>query len=301
MNRELKKKLSKIIIAVEGIPLLGKLVRKSRYPLQRLIYRRSAVENSEVWKKRIKYAVDAPDNKDIPRVADAGQLKCGILTMHNGIRIHAGSYHGEKMRVLLSANKGVHEPQEEKIFQEVLKAMPEGATMLELGAYWAFYSAWFHSVVPKAQCYLCEPKKSNLKYGEENFKLNGFRGTFIEGYSGENESVAPDGVRIRTVDNIISEYSIERLNVLHSDIQGFEYEMLKGAERSLSEKRIDYVFISTHSNELHEQCRSLLVEKHGYSVLASANLDESYSIDGILVVKKPDSDGPRTVAISRRN
>ncbi len=32
---------------------------------------------------------------------------------------------------------------EERLFGEVLEWMPSGAVMVELGAYWAYYSTWF--------------------------------------------------------------------------------------------------------------------------------------------------------------
>jgi hypothetical protein len=37
-------------------------------------------------------------------------------------------------------NRGVHEPLEEFVFQEVLKRLPEACAMIELGAYWGHYS-----------------------------------------------------------------------------------------------------------------------------------------------------------------
>ena len=39
--------------------------------------------------------------------------------MHNGLKIHLGSYYGPEGATQLIINKGVHEPQEEYVFQEV--------------------------------------------------------------------------------------------------------------------------------------------------------------------------------------
>ena len=54
--------------------------------------------------------------------------------------------------------------------------------------------------------------------------------------------------------------------------------MLEGAEAQHQE--IDYLFISTHSNQLHADCI-----QPGFSQMATAsydaNLDESYSVDGL--------------------
>ena len=75
--------------------------------------------------------------------------------------------------------------------------------------------------------------------------------------------------------------------------------MLKGSIKLLEEKKIGYCFISTHSNELHEQCKTMLL-KFGYVLVADANLDESYSFDGILVMKNPAYPGIEAVEISKK-
>ena len=54
--------------------------------------------------------------------------------MHNGTRIAYGTYGTEDTEYvmkMIEANRGVHEPQEEKVFQQVLPLMPSGAVMLE--------------------------------------------------------------------------------------------------------------------------------------------------------------------------
>jgi hypothetical protein len=98
----------------------------------------------------------------------------------------------------------------------------------------------------------------------------------------------------------VAKHRIPFLNILHSDIQGYEANMLRGAEESFRKKRVGYAFISTHSNSLHEECRELLTA-YGMEIICSANLDESYSWDGLLVAKSPHTPGPKTLTISKRN
>ncbi|MBI4681229.1 MAG: hypothetical protein HY753_08545 [Nitrospirae bacterium] len=92
------------------------------------------------WERRINDVLSCPDNKFIPRVNNAGSIKDGFLVMHNGIKVLPLSYSGYPMLKMLIENKGVHEPQEERVFFEILKKMPERAVMMELGCYWSFYS-----------------------------------------------------------------------------------------------------------------------------------------------------------------
>jgi len=105
---------------------------------------------------------------------------------------------------------------------------------------------------------------------------------------------------ILTVDNICKKNKISFLDILHSDIQGYEFEMLQGSEKILSEGRVGYVFISTHSNELHEQCYNYLKNKYGFELIASADLNETYSWDGVLVMKNPTYEGISQVKISKK-
>lgn len=50
---------------------------------------------------------------------------------------------------------------------------------------------------------------------------------------------------------------LQKINILHLDIQGEELNMLKGSVNSLSSGLIDFLFISTYSDELYTQCADL--------------------------------------------
>lgn len=255
-------------------------------------------KSQQYWLPRIREIKVSIDNAAIPRDSNAGRIVNGNLIMHNGIKVEPLSYYNYGMLKLLKDNTGVHEPQEEKIFQEVLNTLPSDKklTMLELGAYWSFYSMWFLREHPTARCVMVEPDRMNLYYGKANFKLNNMTGTFVQ--AGIGKEIEMDSPNL-TVDQICEQQGLEFLDILHSDIQGFEVEMLEGAKKLLSEKRVGYVFISTHSNELHEQCYEVL-KRYGFEMVASANLDESYSWDGVLVMKMPTYPGIEHVEISKR-
>jgi hypothetical protein len=251
------------------------------------------------WLPRIQSVIDGKDNQDIPRDKDAGKIIDGLLTMHNGIKVDPLSYYSYPMLKMLEQNKGVHEPQEENIFQEVLATLNDDKSkiMLELGSYWSFYSIWFKKIFPSADCYMVEPDRRNLMYGQHNFEINKIKGTFIHGgISGKKDN----SNNITTVDDICQEQQIDFLDILHSDIQGYELEMLYGSQKMLSKNKVGYAFISTHSNELHTQCQQLLQDKYGFITVASANLDESFSWDGILVMKAPEYPGIDQVNIDKK-
>lgn len=249
------------------------------------------------WQDRIADVIACPDNAAIPRVKDAGKLHGNLLVMHNGILIDPLSYYGLPILKMLLLNGGVHEPQEEKIFGRVLDSLPPGKkTIMELGAYWAFYSMWFLKKFPGSSAYMLEPELKNLYAGKKNFRLNNLHGAFFHLGAGETENKKE---RITSPDAFCEKENTGFIDILHADIQTYEAAMLRGAKKLVSEKKVGYFFISTHSNELHEQCKSFLAE-NGYALVAEANLDDTYSYDGILVMKDPSYPGIASVEIARK-
>jgi hypothetical protein len=227
--------------------------------------------------------VSSPEYDHIPKHPDAGLCKGGYLVMHNGVRVLPTCYIGWQNYAMLRASKGVHEPEEERVFMNVLTTMKPGATMVELGAYWAFYSLWFQQAVPNARSVLVEPMLSNLNYGRKNFLINSRRGEFVHAFVGAEESSGECG-RTVTVDSLIRDHGITAIDILHADIQGVERRMLMGGRTAFQAGIIKWVFISTHSEQLHNDCRDEL-SRHGYVMVAEAQASEIDGPDGVLVMR----------------
>jgi hypothetical protein len=291
------------------LPVVGKWfargfrTREARFlRKQKIAAVRGMRDTARAWNKRIADVLAAPDNADIPRVPDAGRVVGNDIIMHNGLRIAYGSYGTTDTKYvmrLLEKNGGVHEPQEEKIFQQVAELMPKGAVMVELGAFWAFYSLWFASCVKGARCFLVEPVWANLNAGRLNFAINGLQATFINGFAGARYRREPFQSATLSVDWLMASFALDKIHLLHSDIQGFELEMLDGAETPVRDRKIDWIFISTHSSELHECCRDWLLSR-SWVLAADANLNESYSVDGLLVAHRPGLNVPLLQPITRK-
>lgn len=90
------------------------------------------------------------------------------------------------------------------------------------------------------------------------------------------------------MDAYLRDANINHLTVLHSDIQGAEEEMLEGALGTLRNRRVDYLFISTHGQGKHLRVLSFLQE-NGYRVEVSADVrNETTSHDGFILAVRPD-------------
>ncbi len=296
-RREIQKNRLKFanLILIQFTKMISRITRKIKNRLHYLMrskqlysgvqpgvtVKASAPEKAELsdFLGRFREIVSDPLNLLIRRHPLAGCLENGFVYLHNGIKVPAygsGAYYQEFSDILV-INRGVHEPLEEYVFQQLLDVLPESPSMLELGAYWGHYSMWCQSVRPKAIQFLVEPDKSNIKVAKSNFKTNNCRGTFINAFVGKGHF---------GVDRFLAENKIDNLTILHSDIQGFELQMLEDAANSLRENRVDYVFVSTHSNKLHLECIGFL-ESVGYRVEIESDFDvESTSCDGFIFASK---------------
>lgn len=151
--------------------------------------------------------------------------------------------------------------------------------MIELGAYWAHYSMWLKKMKPRAQVILVEPEAAYLDAGRANFERNGFKGEFIKAFVGTGKFEVDDFFRNR---------KIKSLDILHTDIQGYETEMLLGAGDVLARRRVRYLFISTHSQAIHTGVVSAL-QQTGYRVEISSDFDnQTTSFDGFVFASSPD-------------
>jgi hypothetical protein len=227
---------------------------------------------------RFKEIISDPINGKIRRDINSGVIENDIVHMYNGIKIHKGCYYDEFSDIFI-LNKGVHEPQEEYLFSLILDRIHEkNPVMIELGSYWAFYSMLFLKKFSNGKSIMIEPGKEEILSGMKNFEINDLFGEFI------NSHVGIDGI---IIDRFIKDYAIEKLNILHSDIQGNEIDMLDGSEDSMKKALIDYFFISTHSNQIHYSCIDKLLNNN-YHIISEVDLDSTYCCDGIIVASSPN-------------
>lgn len=227
----------------------------------------------KTFTERFRDIISDPNNLFIKRCESAGKLENGIITLHNGIKVYDRCYY-DKFSDILILNKGVHEPSEERAFDKVLKHINIGATMIELGSYWSFYSIWFLKTIENGKSFCIEPEDECLSIGIENFKLNELKGDFTKGFIGYDNMNLLD---------FINEKNIEYVDILHSDIQGYEFEMLNQIKPFLQESKIKYIFLSTHSNTIHNKCIDILKECD-YKILCSCDFDnESFQFDGFIL------------------
>jgi FkbM family methyltransferase len=267
---------------------------------------------------RIGLTVSCRDTDAIPKVPGAGEVTDGVQLMHNGVKVIEGGYYGEWMTEVIRRLRGHHEPQEEVAFHAILERLADTAgpapVMLELGAFWAYYSLWFKHRLPRGQAYLVEPDPAYLDVGRRNFELNGFDATFHQAAVGREQTApAPfecesDG-QTRPVPNeglasLLDRFGLPCVDLLFSDVQGFEWPLLDGSRDVLAGGRVRFLVVSTHHHVIsgdpltHQRCLDLLREL-GAHVILEHTVAESYSGDGLIVVSFDERDRDLEVVTSR--
>lgn len=253
---------------------------------------------------RIAMTARCHDADRIPKVPDAGMVRVEpdgtrIQIMHNGLKMVADGYCGPWMTQLIELCRGHHEPQEEAAFDEVMRHQPAAATMLELGGWWSYYSLWFLRNAPTRHAVVVEPDPAHLAIGEANARLNGLAPQFVAGFVGK-AAAPPRPFRTGSsgvielpclaVPEVLEQHGIDTLDILHCDAQGAETDMLASCETLFRDRRIKWVFVSTHAYQItrdpltHQRCLEML-RRAGAVIEAEHDVHESFSGDGLIVAR----------------
>lgn len=147
--------------------------------------------------------------------------------------------------------------EEKTIFDKVIPHLPPNPVIFDVGAYKGEYTYYVKSVLPDAECYLFEANKELFEglnnynafllmlgneVGVSNFYV--CKGKADEMSSAYNrpvfEQVEYETTRVTsgTIDWFCKWNKIKHIHFLKIDVEGAEFDVLKGAKRMLTEKRI---------------------------------------------------------------
>jgi FkbM family methyltransferase len=172
------------------------------------------------------------------------------------------------------------------------------------------------SQFPKGRAIACEPDAKNRSIGEQNARINNLsdRITFVDSAAGNNDGqtieLAMDSnqsktikTTVRTIDSLVREHKLPKVDILHMDVQGAELGALEGMREIIKNDKVRFVFVSTHHYTFshdpltHQKCKTFL-EEHGAHIVASHTIAESFSGDGLIVASFDKRDKDFVVDIS---
>ena len=174
-------------------------------------------------------------------------------------------------------NWGCHEP----LFTHVmLQEIKEGMTIVGIGANIGYYALLESRLVGKTgKVYAIEPAPDNIKWLKENIALNNYsnietyqmavgnkNGTAklylsespnlhnllgIEGKSGENNNYV-DIIDVETVtlDEFLKNKRLP--DIVRMDVEGYEYNIIKGMKKTLNENKKMMVFMEIHHDPMKQ-------------------------------------------------
>ena len=268
---------------------------------------------------RINMTISCHDCDFIPKVPDAGKViienNNHIQIMHNGIKIIKDCYYGAWTTEIIRQLKGHHEPQEEAVFSHIIERLfeeGEAPVLLELGAFWSYYSLWALKRIPTTRAYLVEPDPHHLEVGRKNFSLNNCEGVFLQ--AGISD-IPVFSTMFKCEDNIIRNmpienlpslfncFNLDHLDILLLDIQGAETKLLRSGELLFKKNLIRFVIVSTHHHSIsndsltHQKCLEM-IKSWGGHIIAEHTVTESYSGDGLIAASFEHKDQNLVVNIS---
>jgi FkbM family methyltransferase len=100
----------------------------------------------------------------------------------------------------------------------------------------------FHESILDENSTFVLPNKNSRYQKKKNMAL----------FQKSNNAFITTSVQITTLDDFIQVNEINQIDILKIDVEGFEYEVLLGANIALQEKRIKVVQFERHQNDMHK-------------------------------------------------
>jgi hypothetical protein len=171
----------------------------------------------------------------------------------------------------------------EKVCLRLKQYEKDSYSMLELGSNQAFYSLAFKHIIGKDKTIniMLEPDTVAMKRGKANFEKNKCLGQFIDGAIGLEVYRLNLETKYFTINDILKDNNLNELDILHCDIDTAEVDMINTNIEIFKNKKIRHIFILTHSLELHQKCKEILVEL-GY-FLEYEEQGQNIGGDGLLI------------------
>jgi len=104
--------------------------------------------------------------------------------------------------------------------------------------------------------------------------------------SAKNSGATAELIKVDTIDNFVKEKDIPKINILKSDTEGFEMEVLKGAKYCLENHLIDtlYIEVGFSKNDLqHTYFTKIMEDLENYGYGFSGLFEKSYTPENVIL------------------
>lgn len=203
-------------------------------------------------------------------------IPLGLIPKSRQMRILTGRMRGAKWIVGAGNHScwlGLYEYDKRRLFEKVVRA---GNTVYDVGAHTGYYSLLASLLVgPRGLVYAFEPVPANLNYLREHLRRNDIKNTRVcacavtdsigpmrfqehqHSSMGRLDAAGSLEVEAVSLDRLHAAGKIRPPDVIKMDIEGAEYEALKGAGSILTDYH-PIIFLATHEAGIHRRCIELL-------------------------------------------
>jgi len=189
---------------------------------------------------------------------------------------------------------GSYEYKERVLFERIVT---KASVFFDIGAHSGFYTLLASVLVgPGGKVFAFESLPENVKYLKKHLQLNGISnvtiieaavsdacgiGTFESGFDNYVGKISLGGsFQVRTVglDELIDKAELPSPDYIKIDVEGAEFLVLSGAEQLLKKKH-PAIFLSTHSEEMHQKvCGFLSGLNYKLQGIGAERLEETGSL-----------------------
>jgi hypothetical protein len=138
--------------------------------------------------------------------------------------------------------------------------------MVELGAFWSFWTIVFGKKFPKSKSVIVEGDLEKLSVGLTNLYLNGLSAIAYHKTIAVEHSTLTEPLTIGniTLTELFESSETQVIDILHMDIQGAEFGIYEEVAERLENGTIKNVIMATHFIDEHDQMlhRFLELDNH---------------------------------------
>jgi len=160
-------------------------------------------------------------------------------------------------------------------------------SMVELGSNWCYYSLLFKHILGKEKTLniMVEPIEDSLQLGKDHFALNNCEGVFYKKGITDTMEYYSEQIKLDliTLDEIIKQNTLSYIDILHSDVDGCEIDLIEKNIDFFEKGKAKNIFILTHGDIYSDKCKTLF-KQFPYSLIAEYPHGTQCG-DGLLVYK----------------
>lgn len=197
----------------------------------------------------------------------------------------------------------------DKSYETIIETIKNSKTILDIGANIGTTALYYASINAEAKILAFEPHPITFKRASENIQLNKFKNIqlinlglgehkeIVKLYEvnehnpgmnriiAENKNLPYKEIEIDSLDNILSERQISKIDFIKIDVEGFEYAVLAGGKKSIMQSK-PIMFIELDDNNMRENNKSAreLIE-----LLLSFGYREIFRADNLIPVTATDN------------